>query len=92
LVLGLIVTSLAAIGAVILAVFGQAHGVIGLAQRAVLDATALLFGQIADQAFEFFVSHLRASLCSIFPLRRGKIKPTVVLSVVGPEKIVVPGR
>jgi hypothetical protein len=57
LVLSLVITDFAAIGAVVLAVLGQANAKIRMAQGAVFRADAAIFRLIANNTAELFLGH-----------------------------------
>jgi len=56
-VLGFVVAGFAAVGAVVLAVFGEADAIIGVAQKAVAVAFAAVFRLAADTAEKDFSGH-----------------------------------
>ena len=97
LVLGLVIARLPAVSAVKLAVLGEANPVIRLAQRAILDARAQLFGLIANQAMKLLVCHSqvphfqnRNSDASIVPPCADKIKRRQAIPEAAPQHRVTP--
>jgi len=63
-VLRLVVARFAAVLAIVLPVLRQSDAEVGMAERAVLEASASIFGLVTDHASELFVGHrLTASSC-----------------------------
>ena len=66
LVLSLVITSLSAVLAVVLAIFSESEGVVGLAQCTVFLALAEVLLFVADNTLKYLVGHMtKASLSRI---------------------------